>query len=118
MVCKCLVALRSRYVFGQEEHYVFPPDRATVLGEVFCIKVETIPHIRYRGLSLSRSTTHIFLFPWYAATSNRNEKFFISILLNFYSVLSLMFLLLYFFFLNELNLKVCLVLWCPCKVFL
>lgn len=51
MVFECLVALRIRYVFGQEEDYIFPPDRANVLGDVFCVKVETIPHIRYRRLS-------------------------------------------------------------------
>lgn len=34
------MALRSRYVFGQEEDCIFPPDRANVLGEVFCVKVE------------------------------------------------------------------------------
>lgn len=51
MVLECLVALTSRYIFGQEEDYIFPPDRANVLGDVFCVKVETVPHIRYGVLS-------------------------------------------------------------------
>lgn len=51
MVFEHLEALTSRYVFGQKEDYIFPPDRANVLGDVFCVKVKTAPHIRYKRLS-------------------------------------------------------------------
>lgn len=61
MVFECLVALRSRYVFGQEEDYIFPPDRTNVLGDVFCVKVETVPHIRYRGLSYLKQEYYLHI---------------------------------------------------------
>lgn len=85
MVFECLVALRSRYVFGQEEDCIFPPDRANVLGEVFCVKVETVLHIRYRRLFQLKQEYYpyiymYFFFSWvgYAATIDINRRGFLS----------------------------------------
>lgn len=47
------MALRSRYVFGQEEDCTFPPDRANVLGDVFYVKVENSSTHQVQGTLLA-----------------------------------------------------------------